>query len=1127
MRHLAPVLASTVLLAACAKEEGPITGAAPPEGELVSRVLLAGTVEKGPLVDGTVAIGAAAGGEAVVTEIQNALGAFAAWVPAAPVYRLEARGRAYRETDGAVAAEPVVLRALHVVGEGEGERFHVNVLTHLAHDRALALSSGGIPLAEAIGRADGEVHRALGIGAPFYRPAGPATRFSMLGADDDDHAYALAAAAPLDRAAGEDLPGFLAALAEDLADDGALGAELSARIEEGWRALDAAVVSGALRSWLAERGYGEVVVPDLRRMVDGDGNGVPDVEEPVAVDPARLSVVRHGLDRRDEAVGEAGAIAGGCRPLSVELFDRENGAAPLARGDVASDGSFVVPFGTPDASRPRLWLEARDGCGSRAARVAIERGVDETPPTIDGAAFSVSRHARGQADVVVAAPGAVVDPGGAVAAVWITDGRDGPRVAVAVPGPDGGVAGAELGTATSSYPLPWVEATDKAGNVSSRVEIAVGAAPELPSIVQDRVEVIRGGLGAFDQVLGDPGAVAGTCRPVDLRIYEAEDGEPLRPGVGDDGSFPPTRIGDHVSTPPRLWAEVDDKCGRTGERVEISAARDLEPPVIDPERLLFVADGDEVAVLGLPGALQDESGVVRVRIYRDDCTVWLRDALVVDPDGSFSGGNPGGDFVDPVFCVGAEDKAGNRSEPVRNRRVRALLDARSRGSYELPELALFSAVLDVDPRTVSPGYVPWVVATLGPETRADFAAGQALDTRAEPEIEDVPLAWRGIEFPIPPGYVRSIEWNAILQEATLHTNVDTGLSPLGAVWRDGAWLGMSGGYDFAWPDRTVVVDTHRYLRLDLGRDDDGGVVATSERLRGTIERLPINAPAWPEGVIPTWVFDAARARTVGVGGGESWALGEVDFGYRIHPYARLGNAPPGAVQLSFDPVRGRVVAYDGGSGTWELHGEAWAFTAPAPAECPGGHLVFDPVAGALVKFGGGGCDRICRYDGTWSCGEERVPEADLFAAADVAEGTLVAHGAGSRTWVREGAVPHRRHAVQALAVQLAAGVVPESVGVAVEATGVGIAADGSQVEGFEVLAWDWGQEAWVSLGTSSAAVFHGALAAVEPYLQGGALRFLLVPLGSSGTLSSQRATLSTRSATVTVDYRLPGLPLGP
>jgi hypothetical protein len=1125
MRRFAPALAATVLLASCAKEEAPITGATPPEGEPVVRELVTGTVEKGPFVDGTVSIGAAAGGEAVVTEIQNALGAFAAWVPAAPVYRLEARGRAYRETEGAVSAEPLVLRALYV-GEGDGKPIHVNVLTHLAHDRALALASGGIPLSEAIDRAFGEVHRALGIGVPFYEPAGPATRFSMLGADDADHAYALAVAAALDRAAGEDLPGLLAALAEDLADDGALGAELAARIEEGWRNLDAASVPAALRDWLAAHGHGEVVVPDLRWMVDGNGNGVPDAQEAVAVDPARLSLIRHGLDREDVAAGEAGAVAGGCRPLSVELFDREEGTLPLARGPVAADGSFAVPFGTPAESRQRLWVEAFDGCGSRTARVAIEHGVDETPPTIDGAAFSVVRNPRGEADLVMAAPGAVADPGGAVAAVWITDGRDGPRVAVATPNPEGGLDGATLGTVRSSYPVPWVEATDKAGNVSSRVEIAVGAAPELPSIVQDRVAVIRGGIGELDQVLGNPGALAGTCRAVELRLFEGEDDEPYSTGVGDDGSFAPTWFGDTTATPPRLWAEVEDKCGRTGERVEILAARDLEPPVIDPDRLVFLADGDEIAVIGLPGAVQDESGVVKVSILRDDCELLLRDAAGVFADGSFDGGDPGGDFVDPVVCVGAQDKAGNRAEPVRNRRVRAYLDARTTGSYELPELAIFSTVLDVDPRTVSPGYVPWVATTLPPQARADFVAGGPLDTPAEPETRNLPFAWRGIAVPMPAGYVRSIEWNAILGEATLHTTLDMGILPVGAVWRDGYWQSAT-GYDFTWPDRTVVVDTHRYLRLDLGRDDDGGVVAISERLHGSIERLPINAPAWPDGVLPTWVFDAARARTVGVGGGESWALGEVDFGYRIHPYARLGNAPPGVVQLSFDPVRGRVVAYDGGS-TWELRGDAWAFTAPAPAECPGGHLLFDPAAQAVVKFGGGGCDRICRYDGTWSCGEERVPETDLVAAADVKEGLLVAHGQGTHTWVREGAVPHPRHAVQALAVQLAAGVMPVSVGVEVEATGLGFDPDGIPVEGFEVLAWDWGEEAWVTLGTvTGGADFDGALAEVGPFVQGGALRFQVVPLGSSGTQASHRSMLSTRAARVTVDYVLPEATPGP
>jgi hypothetical protein len=272
------------------------------------------------------------------------------------------------------------------------------------------------------------------------------------------------------------------------------------------------------------------------------------------------------------------------------------------------------------------------------------------------------------------------------------------------------------------------------------------------------------------------------------------------------------------------------------------------------------------------------------------------------------------------------------------------------------------------------------------------------------------------------------------------------------------------------------------------------------------------------------VYDALQARTIGVGGGQSWAIGAPDFTAWTAPLVRLSGGPagPGPVDLVFDPRRGRTVAFDG-AGTWELDGDAWVFTAPAPPACPGGHLLFDPAAGTLLKLAGGGCDLACWYDGAWTCGAAQAPDANLAGAPDPAEGVLLAQGAGSRTWIRDGAVPHDRTAAQSASVRLPPGATPLGADVTVTAS-----RQGSQLFGFELSAWDWAGAAWAPLGSTQD---PAALALTlerqlptdpAPFFRDGRLWLQVVPLGPPAPLyGARQSRLKTSEWTLEVEYLLP------
>jgi len=223
---------------------------------------VSGTVEKGPFVKGaTVQVTV---DPIVTTTTIDDRGAFALAIPfqRGTAFAIEATGNYFDEITGAVSTAPTTLRAL-AVASLDASVIHINLLTHLAFDRAQSLASGGMSTGVAEATAEAEVRAALHLGPPGFDPLTPGSAMSLLGGDTDANAYLFALSAVVVQA------GLVDTLAQDLADDGALTPEHAASLATAQQGLDTAIVEANLAARLAELGS-TAAVPDLDRIIDND-----------------------------------------------------------------------------------------------------------------------------------------------------------------------------------------------------------------------------------------------------------------------------------------------------------------------------------------------------------------------------------------------------------------------------------------------------------------------------------------------------------------------------------------------------------------------------------------------------------------------------------------------------------------------------------------------------------------------------------------------------------------------------------------------------------------------------------------------------------------------------------------
>ncbi|HTN91965.1 MAG TPA: VCBS repeat-containing protein [Sorangium sp.] len=262
-------------------------------------VQLTGAVQKGPFIVGSsVAISAlrhdlTPTGHVFLTATDNDLGHFGVTLAGPGPVSIEGEGFYYNEVTGRLSGAALTLRALFDVAGGAPEQTaYVNLITHLAYERARALAGGTGDLTAAVAQAEGELRAALGIGPEGFDPHASGVEMNALGGDGDANAYLLAVGAVVLKtallAAGEHgsvdatLQQLVNQLSLDLASDGALDPALVAELAAAASTLDRYEVMDLLGDRLEELGS-PAEVPDIDRFFDEDGDGFYD-----ATDTCRL-----------------------------------------------------------------------------------------------------------------------------------------------------------------------------------------------------------------------------------------------------------------------------------------------------------------------------------------------------------------------------------------------------------------------------------------------------------------------------------------------------------------------------------------------------------------------------------------------------------------------------------------------------------------------------------------------------------------------------------------------------------------------------------------------------------------------------------------------------------------------
>jgi hypothetical protein len=264
-------------------------GGVPPGAD----VGVSGSAEKGPFTVGSIVAVAQLAADGTSTEIgatetDGVLGDFDFDFEESALLELTVSGTFRNELDGTVSANEITLVGVAQLGNAPEQRVHVNVLTHLASARIVALLDQGQPAATAIATARDEVLAGLAplVAAPAIDSFAALTIFGTDG-DAAGNAYLLAITTffyqyAFDQAAGGDVEAVLAALLDGLRDDladGALddGATLDA-VSAGIPSVDPVRVTSVLEN-IASAVDEKVEIADINRFLDSDSDGVYNADD--------------------------------------------------------------------------------------------------------------------------------------------------------------------------------------------------------------------------------------------------------------------------------------------------------------------------------------------------------------------------------------------------------------------------------------------------------------------------------------------------------------------------------------------------------------------------------------------------------------------------------------------------------------------------------------------------------------------------------------------------------------------------------------------------------------------------------------------------------------------------------
>jgi hypothetical protein len=252
------------------------------------RVLLQGTIQKGPFLLGSSVLLAAVDstgastGQVFSTTTSDNLGHFFVELRYAGYLDMQAQGFYYDEGSGGLSTAPIVLRALYDAATGRIQDAHINIVTHLARNRALRLMmTAGKSFEDAEAQAEGELQAALALGGTGFNPQGIGVSLDELGADNEQNAYLFAVSAVLlqaarDRAASgpvdAQLQQLIDTIAADLASSGALAAGMADELHKAEQHLDVDLTMDLFQARLTSVGS-DLAPANLDRSVDSDGDG--------------------------------------------------------------------------------------------------------------------------------------------------------------------------------------------------------------------------------------------------------------------------------------------------------------------------------------------------------------------------------------------------------------------------------------------------------------------------------------------------------------------------------------------------------------------------------------------------------------------------------------------------------------------------------------------------------------------------------------------------------------------------------------------------------------------------------------------------------------------------------------
>lgn len=262
-------LASMCVLSGCS--EGAIDGDDPKDP---INIIIGGYTQKGPFITGSdVAVQELDGalnptGKSFQTQISNDQGNFNIECLTANEYaEFVAEGYYFNETIGDLSSSKLTLRALSKIDKAT----NINVLTTLQCNRIKSLIRGGASFESAAEQSKKEVLELFGL--KDY----PVSNFDDMdiskSGESNSILLAISSILQQDRSVGE-MSELIAKLANDLADDGVVGAEaLKEKLTNSARKVKPTEVVNNLQSRYAELGV-EVEIVDFSQFVDFDGDGV-------------------------------------------------------------------------------------------------------------------------------------------------------------------------------------------------------------------------------------------------------------------------------------------------------------------------------------------------------------------------------------------------------------------------------------------------------------------------------------------------------------------------------------------------------------------------------------------------------------------------------------------------------------------------------------------------------------------------------------------------------------------------------------------------------------------------------------------------------------------------------------